>query len=57
MGVAETVHMDGLDAHAGTAIPPVGGTNAVAGVLLAMTPFVKCEVLATHSDRRGRFWG
>lgn len=43
--------MNGLDAHAGTAIATMAGADAVAGVFLAMAPFVEGVVLATHGGK------
>lgn len=51
VGIAEAVHMNGLDAHAGTAIATMAGADAVAGVFLAMAPFVEGVVLATHGGK------
>lgn len=48
VGIAEAVHVDGFDADARTTIATVTGADAVAGVFLAMAPFVEGVVLATH---------
>lgn len=48
MGVAEAVHVDSFNANAGTTIATVTRADAVAGVFLAMAPFVEGVVLATH---------
>lgn len=48
MGIAEAVHVDGFDAYARTTIATVAGADVVAGVFLAMAPFVESVVLATH---------
>ena len=51
MGIAEAVHVDGLDAHTRTAIATVSGAGAVAGVFFAMAPFVEGVILATHDGQ------
>jgi hypothetical protein len=50
VGIAEAVHVDGFDADPGTTIATVAGTDAVAGVFLAVAPFVEGVVLATHGE-------
>ena len=46
--VAEAVHVDGLDANAGTAVAAVARADAVASVFFAVAPFVEGVVLAAH---------
>jgi hypothetical protein len=49
--IAKAVHVDGFNADAGTTIATVTRADAVAGVFLAMAPFVEGVVLATHGGR------
>lgn len=48
--VAEAVHVDGLNADAGTAVTALTRAGAVAGVFLAVAPFVEGVILAAHDS-------
>lgn len=49
MGIAEAVHVHGLDADAGAAVASEAGADAVACVFFAVAPFVQGKELAAHS--------